>query len=69
MTDRIHSLQVVLAHDMREDDLPQLIAAVSCFRGVISVQPMVADPGTLMAEARADVKWQQKLAALLRPPP
>lgn len=46
MTDRIHSIILVLAEDIRIDDAESLIAAAKQFRGVIDVTPNVADLGS-----------------------
>jgi hypothetical protein len=52
MTDRIHSLTLVLDHDMRDDDVESLVNACRHFRGVISVTPNVSDPDVHVAEMR-----------------
>ena len=71
MTDRIHSLLVVLKQDMRDDDAQPLIDAISLLRGVAMVEPQVADIDSQMAEVRAIVELRgQVLGALgLRPYP
>jgi hypothetical protein len=66
MTERVHSLQVVLAHDMREDDVARLIDGLRFFRGVVDVKQLTADPASLMAEARADQKWRERLVGLIQ---
>lgn len=53
MTDRIHSITIVLDRDMRIDDAESLLKALRHFRNVIDVIPNVADTTALMAEARA----------------
>ena len=44
MTDRIHSITVVLPRNIREDDAESLIKAIGMLRGVVSVTGNVADP-------------------------
>lgn len=53
MTDRFHSLTVILDKDIREDDAQPLIAAIRQFRGVADVQGNTADVTSAVAEARA----------------
>ena len=53
MTDRFHSLTVVLEKDIREDDVQPLMNAIRQMRGVIAVDGHVADFATHMAEQRA----------------
>lgn len=61
MTDRIHSLTVVLAKDMREDDVQGLIDAIRYFKNVAKVKTHVSDPVSLMAEERARMDLRMKL--------
>lgn len=65
MTDRVHSLLVVLDHDVREDDIDNFVAVLAHMRGVAGVEKCVSDPGTLMAEVRADQVWRKRLIDLL----
>lgn len=43
MTDRYHALTVVLDTDIRSDDAAQIIDAIRQVRGVLTVDPIVAD--------------------------
>lgn len=43
MTDRFHSLTVVLVADMRDDDATPIIEAIAQLRGVLSVEGNVAN--------------------------
>jgi hypothetical protein len=52
MTDRFHSITVVLEKDTRADDAEHLIKAVTQFRGVISASGNVADTNSYVAEQR-----------------
>jgi hypothetical protein len=67
MTDRIHSLTVVLDANYRDDDVKALIAAIAQLRGVIDVSTHVADVTSHMAEKRARNELQDKIRDLLWP--
>jgi hypothetical protein len=66
MTGHVHSLTVVLDHDVREDDVQHVIDAIGMVRCVLSVTPIVADSTSHMAEKRAGVEWSELLYAILR---
>ena len=68
MTDRYHSLTVVLEKDMRSDDAEGLLAAIQRMRGVLSVTGEVTDVGTWMAEERARQELGTKIWHVLYPP-
>lgn len=61
MTDRFHTLTVVLETDRRDDDAEYLMAAIRQLRGVLSVTGNVADIGSHMAEERAKAVVRQRL--------
>ncbi|MDU8351004.1 hypothetical protein RYA05_03735 [Pseudomonas syringae pv. actinidiae] len=61
MTDRFHSLTVVLDDNYRKDDLEALMSAISQLRGVAAVSGIVADPMSHMAETRAKSAIKQRL--------
>jgi hypothetical protein len=65
MTDRVHSLQVVLDKDVRIDDVQALVSAIQQLRSVAAVTNLTADPSTHMAEVRARQLWRQKLIKLI----
>lgn len=67
MTDRYHSLTVVLEKDMRDDDAESLINAIKMMRHVISVKGNVTDFTSLMAEERAMRHLGDKLLAVVYP--
>jgi len=69
MTDRYHTLSVVLEHDIREDDAEPLIAAIRQMRGVLSVTGVVANAESHMAHERARHELGSKLWAVLSPQP
>jgi hypothetical protein len=66
MTDRVHSLTVVLETDMRTDDVEGVINAILHLKPVISVEKHISDVGTLMAEARAKQELRMKLFEVLK---
>lgn len=43
MTDRINAITVVLENDIRDDDAEALLNAIRMIRGVLSVEPHIAD--------------------------
>lgn len=67
MTDRYHSLTVVLADDVREEDADALIKAIMMMKGVCAVSGNVADATAYMAEARARRQFADKLWDVLYP--
>ena len=67
MTDRYHTLTVVLERDTRTDDAEPLIAAIGQMRGVLKVSGLVADSSTYMAEERARRELGEQLWSVLYP--
>ena len=65
MTDRIHSLTVVLKRDMRDDDAQPLMDAIGMLRGVLSVEGHVSDIDSTMSEARAQAEMRHKVFSAL----
>jgi hypothetical protein len=65
MTDRVHSLTVVLTEDIREDEVLLLKMAILQLKGVLSVDQHVADIETNMAEQRALARLRSQLAQIL----
>ena len=53
MTDRYYSIGVVLEKDIRDDDAECILKAIKMIRGVLSVEPHIADFQSMMAESRA----------------
>ena len=66
MTDRIHSLTVVLEHTMRDDDVQCVVDAIKMVRCVHDVVPLVADSQSYSAESRVHHEWSQLLYKILR---
>lgn len=68
MTDRYHSLTVVLERDMRDDDAEALIAAIGQLRNVLKVTGIVSDFTSHMAIERARADLGTGLWNVLYPP-
>jgi hypothetical protein len=67
MTDRFHSLTVVLEKDMRSDDAQGLMDAIQRMRGVVSVSGNVTDLVSHLAESRARFDLGNKIWRILHP--
>lgn len=68
MTDRIHSLTVVLEENLRDDDVADLVNAIYQLRHVLTIALNVADATSFMAEERARRELISKLWKVLEPP-
>ena len=68
MSDRIYALTVLLEAPVRDDDVAALIAAIGQLRGVLQVQPHVADVGLHWAEERARRTLEERLWKALKEP-
>lgn len=67
MTDRVHSLTVILCKDYRDDDVKAISDAIKMIKGVIEVKENVADINSKMAESRALLDMRTKIFELLYP--
>lgn len=67
MTDRIHSLIVVLEKDVRDDDIQPLLTAIEQIRGVLRVDPnvRVGSSDVFVAEARLKDRVREQLWKLI----
>lgn len=65
MTERYHSLTVVLDSDMRADEAEPLMMAIRLLTGVLSVEGNVADPSHYVAETRVRFDLREKLFEVL----
>ena len=65
MTDRHAGYIVTLAQDIREDDAKAVITALRMVKGVMSVEPVVADIQYHMAEQRINREWTDRLYAMI----
>jgi hypothetical protein len=63
MTDRVCGFIVTLKDNIREDDIRELQEALGWFKHVLSVDPVVADPGQIIAEARVRQDMLQRFYA------
>ena len=61
MTDRVHSLTLVLDQDIRTDDIEQIITACRMIKHVTKVGKNIADPTSYMAYSRAVSETRQLL--------
>jgi chromosome segregation and condensation protein ScpB len=66
MSDRIHSLTVVLEKDMRDDDVKSLKLAIAHMRGVLTVNGHVSDISSHMAEDRAKRELTDAILRVIR---
>ena len=67
MTDRYHSLTVVLEKDIRADDAEDLIKAMKMLRHVITVKGNVSDFNFIVAQERAVFDLGQQVLAVIYP--
>ena len=67
MTDKYHTLTVVLEKDTREDDAEALLNAIGMFKGVVCVKGNVSDIQSMMAESRAIRHFGNELWNILYP--
>lgn len=67
MTDRYHSLTVVLKNDIREDDAESIINAVRMIKGVLGVTGEMVTSEAYMAETRALDKVRSQIMDVLYP--
>jgi hypothetical protein len=69
MTDRYFALTVLLSQETRDDDAEPIIAAIRMIKGVLDVQPQVADVQLYYAQAAARRDLEQRLWQALREEP
>ena len=67
MTDRYHSVAVVLKKDVREDDAEFILNAIRMIKGVLSVKPYIADHVAHMAEERAKKELEDRILEVFHP--
>jgi hypothetical protein len=66
MTDRYNYLTVALEKNIRADDAQPLINAIAMLRGVLQVEPNIADSEAWLAEVRVRQEFTDKLWALTK---
>ena len=67
MTDRLKGVYVAFETDIREDDAESLLRLLRHIRGVIAVEPSVADVSDWIARERARREIGMALWAVLYP--
>ena len=65
MTDRHAAYLVTLNHDTRTDDAEATLTALRMVRGVLDVQPVLADLDQQIAQTRADNEWRNRIYKML----
>lgn len=66
MSERHAGYIVTLAEDIQADEAADIFTALHMIRGVIDVQPVTASAETVIAQARADNEWRERLIGLLK---
>lgn len=66
MTDRVAAYVVTLKEDVRVDDAEAITNAILMIRGVATVQPIMADMVTHIAEDRVKTRYQMAVYAAVR---
>lgn len=66
MTDRYSYIVVGLSKDIREDDAEPILAAIRMIKGVLTVQPHVAEFGEVLAQERARIELRARVWDALR---
>jgi hypothetical protein len=66
VTDRLAGLTVTFAADVREDDAEAIIHAIRMIKGVVSVDPLIADWQLHIATTRVQSDMTKRLYGALR---
>lgn len=66
MTGRHAGYVVTLAADIREDDAEHIMTALRMISGVVSVKPVTADLGMVMAREQVHAEVREKVLTLLK---
>ena len=66
MSDRYNFLTVALAKDTRDDDAEDIINAIGMIKGVLAVEPNIADATTWTAECRIKQEYADKVLEIFR---
>lgn len=67
MTDRHSGYLVTLEADVREDDAERIRDALGMVKGVLTVEPVLADIGTQIAQQRAEQTIRVQIGNILYP--
>lgn len=65
MTDRHAAYLITLHHDTRSDDAEATLTALRMIRGVLSVEPALANIDQQIAQTRADSQWRDRVYKML----
>jgi hypothetical protein len=65
MSDSHSGVYVAFEKDLHEDQTKRIVAAIQCLRGVLKVEPHVADFNGWLAEERARTEIHRKLLGVL----
>lgn len=68
MTDRHKGYVVTLDRDIRDDDAEMIINAIRMIKSVITVEPIINDVPSMVAEARARTDITSRLLEALKNP-
>jgi len=66
MTARHSGYVIALEEDIREDDVELVIQTLRMIKGVVAVEPVISSADMQIAYMRADTRWRQRIAELLR---
>lgn len=66
MSERHAGYIVTLSHDVCEDDAEHILTALRMISGVVSVKPVTADIGQIMARERVHAEVREKVLALFK---
>ena len=66
MTDRRAGYLVTLERDIREDDAQPIMDAIMMLKGVLNVEPVVADINAAIAENRVRADFALKIYEVFR---
>ncbi len=68
MSDRYSALIVILENNIRDDDAEALISAMKQLRGVLDVQPHIANPEEAIAETRVRADLLRRIIEMIKSP-
>ncbi len=66
MTDRVKGFTVTLEHDIRIDDVQPILEAIRMIRGVVDVQPSIANSDDMIIESRVRSEFREKFYKFLK---
>ena len=66
MSNRVRGFTVTLTDDMREDDIEQIITAISMIKGVLHVDPTITTASDYISDVRARADMRGKLVNFIQ---